>query len=275
MTHFLPYLPNLIRCMCVCWSICFHVRVTRLHSVIREEDEHLSLCKQHHNLEVLQGSRSEDDDISPEHVDIEIECFDSKNNRDDFNDSIQPTSDIWHNHMNSNAEELSGDPASADPPHTTPADDVDQEQNAMDINSRLLLENIETDPLIWLPPDPGSTEEVECAVATIDDIKWSQTSFQSRYDEENGKRDHHKQERHDEMVEVMKGRFKFLVRQFLSAEGISVSMEESGDSWLDIASSLSWEAALLVQPNTNDGNPMDPGLYVKIKCVACGSPSQR
>ncbi|CAA6668424.1 unnamed protein product [Spirodela intermedia] len=235
---------------------------------IREEDEHLSMCKQHHSLEVWQGSQSEDDELSPEHVDIEVECFDSKNNGDDFNDSIPPTSDMLHNQMNSNVEELSGDLASAGPPHKTSPDDLDEEQNAIDITSRLILGNIETDPLIWLPPDSEITDDAECAATTTDDAKWGVTSSQSRLS------DHHKQERHKAMVEAMNSRFKFLVRQFLSAEGIPASMEESGDSWLDIASSLSWEAALLVQPDTNDGNPMDPGLYVKIKCVACGSPSQ-
>ncbi|CAA7405275.1 unnamed protein product [Spirodela intermedia] len=249
-------------------DISFSATKSELPLTSLEEDEHLSMCKQHHSLEVWQGSQSEDDELSPEHVDIEVECFDSKNNGDDFNDSIPPTSDMLHNQMNSNVEELSGDLASAGPPHKTSPDDLDEEQNAIDITSRLILGNIETDPLIWLPPDSEITDDAECAATTTDDAKWGVTSSQSRLS------DHHKQERHKAMVEAMNSRFKFLVRQFLSAEGIPASMEESGDSWLDIASSLSWEAALLVQPDTNDGNPMDPGLYVKIKCVACGSPSQ-
>ncbi|GJN17008.1 hypothetical protein PR202_gb04046 [Eleusine coracana subsp. coracana] len=44
--------------------------------------------------------------------------------------------------------------------------------------------------------------------------------------------------------------------------------------WLDIVASLSWDAALLIKPDANSGDPMDPCLYVKVKCIASGSRQQ-
>uniref|UniRef100_A0A0E0IHB0 1-phosphatidylinositol-3-phosphate 5-kinase n=1 Tax=Oryza nivara TaxID=4536 RepID=A0A0E0IHB0_ORYNI len=76
------------------------------------------------------------------------------------------------------------------------------------------------------------------------------------------------------MSEVMNGQFKILVTRFLAAEGLSLSDGEADKNWLDIVASLSWRAALLVKPDANVGNAMDPCMYVKVKCIASGSIEQ-
>ncbi|URE23909.1 Phosphatidylinositol-4-phosphate 5-Kinase [Musa troglodytarum] len=58
--------------------------------------------------------------------------------------------------------------------------------------------------------------------------------------------------------------------QLLQVENISICEEDGKENWLDIITSLSWEAATLLKPDTSSGGGMDPGLYVKVKCLACG-----
>ncbi|KAG0543648.1 hypothetical protein BDA96_02G207200 [Sorghum bicolor] len=67
--------------------------------------------------------------------------------------------------------------------------------------------------------------------------------------------------------------FRALVAQLLKAEGISFSSDDNSKSWLEIVSSLAWQAANYVKPDTKKGGSMDPGDYVKIKCIASGNPT--
>ncbi|XP_019055743.1 PREDICTED: putative 1-phosphatidylinositol-3-phosphate 5-kinase FAB1D [Nelumbo nucifera] len=75
------------------------------------------------------------------------------------------------------------------------------------------------------------------------------------------------------MQEVMNGKFKVLVSQLLMLKGIFLS-EETGESWVDIVTSLSWEAALIVKPDAFEGKTMDLEGYFKVKCIATGSRNQ-
>ncbi|CAM0882758.1 unnamed protein product [Alopecurus aequalis] len=68
------------------------------------------------------------------------------------------------------------------------------------------------------------------------------------------------------------GHFRALVAQLLNGEGIGVGNDDGCITWLEIASSLSWQAASYVRPNTKKGGSMDPTDYVKIKCIASGDP---
>jgi 1-phosphatidylinositol-3-phosphate 5-kinase len=77
------------------------------------------------------------------------------------------------------------------------------------------------------------------------------------------------------MLEAMNGQLKILVSRFLASAGIPSSNEEGSDSWLEIVTSLSWEAALLIKPDGSMGKEMDPGSYIKVKCVASGTRRQR
>ncbi|KAJ0987212.1 hypothetical protein J5N97_005568 [Dioscorea zingiberensis] len=71
---------------------------------------------------------------------------------------------------------------------------------------------------------------------------------------------------------AVRGHFTALVCQLLKAEGIHFDNESSGMGWLEIVSSLAWQAAHFVKPDTSNGGSMDPGNYVKVKCLASGSP---
>nr|CAB3453345.1 unnamed protein product [Digitaria exilis] len=67
--------------------------------------------------------------------------------------------------------------------------------------------------------------------------------------------------------------FKALVAQLLTAEGICLASDDDSNSWLEIVSSLAWQAASYVKPDTKKGGSMDPSDYVKIKCIASGNPT--
>ncbi|KAF7058828.1 hypothetical protein CFC21_065805 [Triticum aestivum] len=67
--------------------------------------------------------------------------------------------------------------------------------------------------------------------------------------------------------------FQALVAQLLKAEGVGLASEKDSKIWLDIVSSLAWQAAYFVKPDTKKGGSMDPSDYVKIKCIASGNPT--
>jgi 1-phosphatidylinositol-3-phosphate 5-kinase len=71
------------------------------------------------------------------------------------------------------------------------------------------------------------------------------------------------------------GHFRALVAQLLKAEGIDMGKDDGSKGWLDIVSSLTWQAASYVRPDTKKGGSMDPTDYVKVKCIASGDPRDR
>ncbi|XP_008800770.2 putative 1-phosphatidylinositol-3-phosphate 5-kinase FAB1C isoform X2 [Phoenix dactylifera] len=68
------------------------------------------------------------------------------------------------------------------------------------------------------------------------------------------------------------GHFRALVSQLLKGEGVHVASENGGEGWLEVVSSLACQAANFVKPNISKGDSMDPGDYVKVKCIASGRP---
>ncbi|GJM92407.1 hypothetical protein PR202_ga08881 [Eleusine coracana subsp. coracana] len=140
----------------------------------------------------------------------------------------------------------------------------------------LAVPSFDSDSLIWLPPEPANKED-DIDVSNNDDesddnsTEWGKPSFSVSFEESD------KESREDQlqkiMSEVMNGQFKILVSRFLAAEGFS-SDGGTDKGWLDIVASLSWDAALLIKPDANSGDPMDPCLYVKVKCIASGSRQQ-
>jgi hypothetical protein len=74
---------------------------------------------------------------------------------------------------------------------------------------------------------------------------------------------------------VIQGHFRALVAQLLQGEGIKASKEETNEEWLDIVTTIAWQAANFVKPDTSRGGSMDPVDYVKVKCIASGNPSDR
>ncbi|KAH7433884.1 hypothetical protein KP509_07G091000 [Ceratopteris richardii] len=80
-------------------------------------------------------------------------------------------------------------------------------------------------------------------------------------------------EQRKDMKAVVTGHFRVVVAQLLGREGVSMD-ENSQESWLDIVTLLSLQAASIVKPDTSLDGGMDPGKYVKIKYVANGKPSE-
>ncbi|CAK7356447.1 unnamed protein product [Dovyalis caffra] len=83
-------------------------------------------------------------------------------------------------------------------------------------------------------------------------------------------RDRSSEEHKKVMKNVVDGHFRALVSQLLQVENVPVGDENDKESWLEIITSLSWEAATLLKPDTSKGGGMDPGGYVKVKCIASG-----
>lgn len=150
------------------------------------------------------------------------------------------------------------------------------------------IEDTDADPVdyentrqLWLPPEPEDEEDEKEAILYDDDEEdasgeWgylrSSNSFGSG---EFRSRDRSTEEHKKAMKNVVDGHFRALVAQLLQVENISVGDEEGKESWLEIITSLSWEAATILKPDTSKGGGMDPGGYVKIKCIACGHRSDR
>ncbi|XP_061344113.1 putative 1-phosphatidylinositol-3-phosphate 5-kinase FAB1D [Gastrolobium bilobum] len=132
----------------------------------------------------------------------------------------------------------------------------------------------------WEPPEPENPQDDMDDSVTCDDddedqgveiANWGEpTSMSSSKDELSGSCYRFKEEKQRAMEEVMNGKFKEIVGQLLISVGVS-SSDEGDKSWVDIVTSLSWEAASFLKPDAIGGNP---DRYVKMKCIAAGSRSQ-
>ncbi|XP_022878792.1 putative 1-phosphatidylinositol-3-phosphate 5-kinase FAB1D [Olea europaea var. sylvestris] len=141
----------------------------------------------------------------------------------------------------------------------------------------------EMDAQFWLPPEPEDQEDDNIGrVENYDDdedecgedgVRWANSSSLSCFGEEGSGSYKFKEEKRKAMDEVMNGKFKALVGQLIKSVGVASSGND-GENWVDIVTSLSWEAAAFVKPGANEGKAMDPDGYVKIKCIATGSRSQ-
>ncbi|XP_054781355.1 1-phosphatidylinositol-3-phosphate 5-kinase FAB1B-like isoform X2 [Prosopis cineraria] len=142
--------------------------------------------------------------------------------------------------------------------------------------------DFENNGLLWLPPEPED-EEYEREDMLFDneddyygnDIgEWgyahSPSSFESG---EDPNRDSSCEEQRMGTSNVVDEHFRALVAQLLLVENLPVE-ENDNNSWFEIITSLSWEAARLLKPDTSQSGGMDPGGYVKVKCIACGSRSE-
>ncbi|KAL5715311.1 1-phosphatidylinositol-3-phosphate 5-kinase [Ranunculus cassubicifolius] len=78
-----------------------------------------------------------------------------------------------------------------------------------------------------------------------------------------------KEEFQKAMTNVLNDKFKSHVSHLLMSEGILIS-HDSSESWLDIVTSLTWEAALLIAPDTTGVERIDPEDYLKVKCLPSG-----
>lgn len=138
----------------------------------------------------------------------------------------------------------------------------------------------ENNGLIWLPPEPEDEEDERESLVSDDEDdpgedgtgEWGYLRSSSFVVGELRNRDRPNEEHRKAMTKVVEGHFRTLISQLLLAENLSAPDHES---WLDIITKLSWEAATLLKPDTSRGGGMDPGGYVKVKCIGCGNRSQR
>ncbi|XP_011038183.1 PREDICTED: putative 1-phosphatidylinositol-3-phosphate 5-kinase FAB1D [Populus euphratica] len=137
------------------------------------------------------------------------------------------------------------------------------------------------DAWVWEPPEAEDPEDdLDGGVAFIDDdeecgdgTKWGKPSSLSCWRGEGSRSFKFKEEKRKAMEEVVNGKFKAIVSQLLKAVGVACVVRD-GESWVDIVTSLSWEAASFLKPEAVDGKAMDLDGYVKVKCIATGSRSE-
>lgn len=140
--------------------------------------------------------------------------------------------------------------------------------------------DFENNGLLWLPPEPEDEEDDREAVLFDDEEEgstgeWgylpSSSSFGSG---ECRSRDKSSEDHRKAMKNVVEGHFRALVAQLLQVENLTIG-EGGKEGWLDIITTLSWEAATLLKPDMSRGGGMDPGGYVKVKCIASGHRNER
>ncbi|XP_050272077.1 putative 1-phosphatidylinositol-3-phosphate 5-kinase FAB1C [Quercus robur] len=141
--------------------------------------------------------------------------------------------------------------------------------------------DFENNGLIWFPPQPGDeNDEAESNFFSYDDddddigdsgaMFSSSSSLVSVFPAKEKQNEGNK----EPLRAVVHGHFRALVSQLLQGEGIKVGKENDVEDWLDIVTTLAWQAANFVKPDTSRGGSMDPVDYVKVKCAASGSPSE-
>ncbi|XP_048234240.1 1-phosphatidylinositol-3-phosphate 5-kinase FAB1B isoform X2 [Ricinus communis] len=144
--------------------------------------------------------------------------------------------------------------------------------------------DFENNGLLWLPPEPEDEEdEREAGLFDDDDDddeghaagEWGRLRTSSSFGSGEFRNKDKSSEEHKKAIKnVVDGHFRALVSQLLQVENIPVGDEDDKDSWLEIITSLSWEAATLLKPDMSKGGGMDPGGYVKVKCIASGRRSE-
>ncbi|KAL8466428.1 hypothetical protein ACS0TY_035500 [Phlomoides rotata] len=156
-------------------------------------------------------------------------------------------------------------------------------------SSICVAEDVNTEPVdfedngvLWLPPEPEDEEdERETLIYADDDDDEGDSSREWGYfhnssssaSGESRSRDKSNEEQKRAMTNVVEGHFRALVAQLLQVENL-LTEENDKEGWLEIITSLSWEAATLLKPDTSKGGQMDPGGYVKVKCLASGLRSE-
>ncbi|KAH8480245.1 hypothetical protein Peur_062881 [Populus x canadensis] len=140
----------------------------------------------------------------------------------------------------------------------------------------------EVDAQVWEPPEAEDPEDdLDGSVAFIDDdddecgdgTEWGKPSSLSYSRDEGSRSFKFKEEKQKAMDEVVSVKFKAVVSQLLKTAGVA-SLMRDGESWVDIVTYLSWEAASFLKPEAIDRKAMNPDGYVKVKCIATGSRSE-
>ncbi|XP_062196034.1 1-phosphatidylinositol-3-phosphate 5-kinase FAB1A-like [Phragmites australis] len=224
-------------------------------------------------LEVLDGSLHDADRFRHHESGDTTKYSNNLSTDDNFSSNAS-----WHRHG-----DMSRDPSASyvDDRSIKSGDDSDGAESTNGKSSITGSSCLENDS-IWIPPEAADKEDETESFATSitydddddnysDGIKWVQSSFPATGDEHEASTSNPREEREKAMLEAMNGQLKILVSRFLATAGISSSKGEGSESWLGIVTSLSWEAALLIKPDGSMGKEMDPGSYIKVKCIASGT----
>uniref|UniRef100_A0A1J3EYC0 1-phosphatidylinositol-3-phosphate 5-kinase n=1 Tax=Noccaea caerulescens TaxID=107243 RepID=A0A1J3EYC0_NOCCA len=137
--------------------------------------------------------------------------------------------------------------------------------------------DFESDGLLWLPPEPENEEDEREAALSDDDGDEGDRGDWGYLRPSNSFKDkefHSREKSSGAMKNVVEGHFRALVAQLLEVDNLPMVNEGDEEGWLDIITSLSWEAATLLKPDTSKSGGMDPGGYVKVKCIPCGRRSE-
>ncbi|GLT46185.1 hypothetical protein SLA2020_199590 [Shorea laevis] len=203
---------------------------------------------------------------------------------------------LYHDGENMSTKSLGNSPSNhsfASPLEGTPElrkNEHDAGDECEASSSLYAAENVEAEPvdfenngLLWLPPEPENEEdEKEDALLDDDDdedgdatgewghLRNSNSSGSGEYRD----RDRSIEEQKKAMKNIVDGHFKALVAQLLQVENLPVGGDNGEEGWLETITSLSWEAATLLKPDMSKGGGMDPGGYVKVKCIASGHHSE-
>lgn len=142
--------------------------------------------------------------------------------------------------------------------------------------------DFENNGRIWYPPPPeDENDDAESNYFQYDDedddIGDSATEFSlsSSFSSHVPTREKLGENSNEPLRTVVHDHFRALVAELLRGEELSPSDDGSAGEWLDIVTALAWQAANFVKPDTRAGGSMDPGNYVKIKCVASGNQNER
>ncbi|KAK1314676.1 1-phosphatidylinositol-3-phosphate 5-kinase FAB1B [Acorus calamus] len=141
--------------------------------------------------------------------------------------------------------------------------------------------DFENNGLLWFPPEPEDEEDDREALLFDDEDddeyasrEWGCLQSSNSFGGGEYRARERSNEEHKKAMKHVVEHFRALVAQLLMVENLPVGEEGDKESWLEIITSLSWEAATILKPDTSRGGGMDPGGYVKIKCVACGRRSE-
>ncbi|KAJ4792906.1 1-phosphatidylinositol 3-phosphate 5-kinase [Rhynchospora pubera] len=139
--------------------------------------------------------------------------------------------------------------------------------------------NLEGNSLIWYPPPPADEgDDAENGFYELDEDEDSNSGLlaDSGSDEDGfglGEEGNSNLTQKEVLRGALHGHFRALVAQLLEGQGVGIEKESFRDDWLEIVAYLAWQAANFVKPDTQRGGSMDPASYVKVKCVASGTPS--
>ncbi|EPS72335.1 hypothetical protein M569_02422, partial [Genlisea aurea] len=138
--------------------------------------------------------------------------------------------------------------------------------------------NFEANGLIWFPPPPEDVNhEIENNLFTHEDDDEAGDSGET-YLRSSADMDivvpAKDLDSEGPLKSLILGHFRALVSQLLQGQGMLTTKDSVSDSWVEVITSLSWQAAKYIRPDTSRGGSMDPCDYVKVKTVASGRPSE-